>query len=91
MFELGSWNFDHYIIFLRLTFSSAEFGWVSQTCRKWFPIVQKCAVAQSGRNPQFSLNSLILCRELNEDVPNGILHFGHDERIPGLVLLNESA
>jgi hypothetical protein len=25
---------------------SAE--WVSQTCRRWFPIVRKCAVAQSG-------------------------------------------
>ena len=28
---------------------NAECGWVSQTCRRWFPIVQKCAVAQSGR------------------------------------------
>jgi hypothetical protein len=28
----------------------AECGWVSQTCRRWFPIVQKCAFAQSGRS-----------------------------------------
>jgi hypothetical protein len=28
--------------------------WVSQTCRRWFPIVYKCAVAQSGPNVIFS-------------------------------------
>jgi len=51
--------------------------WVSQTCRIWFPIVQRCAFAQSGQCDVFGIGR----SRVSSTYLTALDSFGHRENV----------